>query len=156
MSSSVVTRGFSRYYVLSLLKEKAMTGKQIMEETSKRTEGAWKPSPGLVYPLLGKLLSGGLIEETEGGYKITAEGEKVLEEFSKAKGEFEKRLAPIIRFGLLGRLVAQDLVDRLEGLFKMLNEDISKFSVEQRERYRAFLRNELKRLEQSGNRVGED
>ena len=155
MSSSVVTRGFSRYYVLSLLKEKAMTGKQIMDETAKRTDGAWKPSPGLVYPLLGKLLSEGLIEETEGGHKITADGEKVLEDFSQAKGEFEKRLAPIIRFGLFGKLVAQDLVDRLEGLFKMLNEDISKFSAEQRERYKAFLRNELKRLEQSGNYVEE-
>ena len=155
MSSSVVTRGFSRYYVLSLLKEKVMTGKQIMDETAKRTEGAWKPSPGLVYPLLGKLLAEGLIEETEGGYKIKVDGEKVLEEFSKAKGEFEKRLAPLIRFGLFGKLVAQDLVDRLEGLFKMLNEDISKFSAEQRERYKAFLKNELRRMEQSGNHAEE-
>ena len=151
----MVTRGFSRYYVLSLLKEKAMTGKQVMDETAKRTEGAWKPSPGLVYPLLGKLLSQGLIEETERGYKIKAEGEKVLEEFSKAQGEFEKRLAPIIRFGLFGKLVAQDLVDRLEGIFKMLTEDISRFSAEQRERYKAFLRNELSRLEQSGSHAEE-
>jgi DNA-binding PadR family transcriptional regulator len=45
-----------------MLKEKPMTGKEIMDETSNRTEGAWKPSPGLVYPLLGKLLSEGLIE----------------------------------------------------------------------------------------------
>ena len=64
-SKSVVPRGFSRFYVLSLLKERPMTGKEIMEETAMRTEGAWKPSPGLVYPLLGKLLSGGCIEEVE-------------------------------------------------------------------------------------------
>jgi len=98
---------------------------------------------------LGKLLSGGFIEETEGGYRITTEGEKALEEFVKARGEFEKRLAPIIRFGLFGKLVAQDLMDRLEGLFRILNEDISKFNAEQKERYKDFLRNELKRLEQS-------
>ena len=61
-----------------------------------------KPSPGLVYPLLGKLLSEGLIEEAEKGYKTTAEGVRVLEDYVKSKEEFDKRFGPIIRLGLFG------------------------------------------------------
>lgn len=148
MSSSVVTRGFSRYYVLSLLRERVMTGKDIMNETAKRTVGAWKPSPGLVYPLLGKLASEGLIEEVEGGYKTTAKGETILEEYAKAQGELEKQFRPLLRLALFGRFMARDFVDRLEGLFKMLREDISKLGAEERSRYKAFLQAELRRLEE--------
>ncbi len=74
MSKSVIPRGFSRFYLLSLLEEGPMTGMEIMVETDERTKGAWKPSPGLIYPLLGKLLAQGLLEEIRGGYKPLRKG----------------------------------------------------------------------------------
>jgi DNA-binding PadR family transcriptional regulator len=148
MSRSIVPRGFSRFYVLSLLKETAMTGKQIIQETEQRSKGTWKPSPGLVYPLLGKLLSEGLIEETKNGYQITTEGEKLLQDYASADKEFEKWFGTLVRLGMFGKFMAQDAVDRIIRFFGMIREDVSNLGVEQRAKYKAFLRAELEKLEE--------
>jgi len=72
---SSVPRGFSRHFILETLKKKPHTGKEIIDFAIKQTEGKWKPSPGLIYPLLGRLLDEKLIQETVGGkYKITKRG----------------------------------------------------------------------------------
>ena len=63
--NSVIPRGFSRQYILNLLKEKPMSGKEIIDFAIYESEGKWKPSPGLIYPMLGRLLEEGLISETE-------------------------------------------------------------------------------------------
>jgi hypothetical protein len=60
---SSVPRGFSRYFILELLKKKSHTGKEIIDYAVEQSNGIWKPSPGLIYPLLGRLLDEGLIEE---------------------------------------------------------------------------------------------
>ena len=64
---SAVPRGFSRYYILQLLQKEPHTGKEIIDSAIEETGGKWKPSPGLIYPLLGRLLDEGLIEETDDG-----------------------------------------------------------------------------------------
>ena len=64
---SAVPRGFSRYYILELLKKQPHTGKEIINSAIEESDGKWKPSPGLIYPLLGRLLDEGLIEEAENG-----------------------------------------------------------------------------------------
>ena len=69
---STIPRGFSRYYILDLLKKKPLSGKEIIDSATKQSEGKWKPSPGLIYPLLGRLLDEGLIEESKDGkYQIS-------------------------------------------------------------------------------------
>ncbi len=148
-SKSVVPRGFSRYYVLSLLKERAMTGREIMDETSRRSNGAWRPSPGLVYPLLGNLLSEGLIEEVDGRYRTTETGGAKLETYEGAKDEMSRRLSGLLRIGLYGKYVAQDVVDRIIGVTEVLREDISHLTAEQRVRYRTFLKSELQKIEEA-------
>ncbi len=150
MSRSAVPRGFSRLYLLTLLSEKPMTGKQIIEETEKRTQGAWKPSPGLVYPLLAKLLTEGLIEEVEGGYKTTEKGRKVLEEYKQTYKEFERGFNTLLKIGVFSRIIAQDLIDRVIGILSLLREDIAKLGKGQIAKYKAFLQAELKRLEEEG------
>ncbi len=59
---SSIPRGFSRYFILELLEEKNRTGKEIIDYAFEQSDGIWKPSPGLIYPLLGRLLDEGLIE----------------------------------------------------------------------------------------------
>ena len=54
---SSVPRGFSRHFILETLKKKPHTGKEIIDFAIKQTEGKWKPSPGLIYPLLGRPVS---------------------------------------------------------------------------------------------------
>ena len=45
-----------------------------------QSQGIWKPSPGLIYPLLGRLLDEGLIEETilMESTKLTKKGKEPL------------------------------------------------------------------------------
>ena len=45
---SSVPRGFSRYFILELLKEKTYTGKEIIDYAVEQSNGIWKPSPGLI------------------------------------------------------------------------------------------------------------
>lgn len=71
-------RGDVRVAILSLLAEESMHGYQIIREIDKRSNGAWKPSPGSVYPTLQLLADEGLIEahEAEGKktYTLTEKG----------------------------------------------------------------------------------
>ena len=81
---SSVPRGFSRYFILELLKTKPQTGKEIINYATKQSNGIWKPSPGLIYPLLGRLLDEGLIEETEDGrYQLTKKGSETAQDVDK-------------------------------------------------------------------------
>ncbi|MBS7627233.1 PadR family transcriptional regulator, partial [Candidatus Bathyarchaeota archaeon] len=50
--TAMVPKGFLRYKVLKLLKEKPMAGSEIMGVIEEQTGGYWRPSPGSIYPLL--------------------------------------------------------------------------------------------------------
>jgi DNA-binding PadR family transcriptional regulator len=71
-------RGDIRAAILALLAEQPMHGYQIIREVSERSEGAWHPSPGSVYPTLQQLADEGLVktEESEGRrvHELTDEG----------------------------------------------------------------------------------
>ncbi|MGB7637236.1 MAG: PadR family transcriptional regulator, partial [Nitrososphaeraceae archaeon] len=72
---SSIPRGFSRRYVLDLLTEQPMTGKEIIDKAIVQSQGKWRPSPGLIYPMLGRLLDEGLVDELDDGrYTITTKG----------------------------------------------------------------------------------
>lgn len=70
--------GDVRAAILSLLAEKPMHGYQIIAEIGQRSGGAWKPSPGSVYPTLQLLADEGLIgsEAADGRktYSLTEAG----------------------------------------------------------------------------------
>ena len=61
-------RGDVRAAILLALADEPMHGYQIMQQLEERSGGAWRPSPGSVYPTLQLLEDQGLIkgEETEG------------------------------------------------------------------------------------------
>jgi len=76
-------RGDVRAAVLALLAEKPMHGYQIIHEIEERSGGAWKPSPGSVYPTLQLLADEGIIssEESNGRktYSLTDEGRLIAD-----------------------------------------------------------------------------
>ncbi|MFE1644868.1 PadR family transcriptional regulator [Microbacterium sp. P01] len=78
-----VGRGDVRASVLALLAEKPMHGYQIIQQIEERSAGAWKPSPGSVYPTLQLLADEGLIsaQESDGRktYSLTEAGRAVYE-----------------------------------------------------------------------------
>lgn len=82
-SGTRMQRGDVRAAVLSLLLDKPMHGYQIIAEIGERSGGAWKPSPGSVYPTLQLLADEGLIRAEESGgrktYSLTDEGRFVAE-----------------------------------------------------------------------------
>jgi DNA-binding PadR family transcriptional regulator len=71
-------RGHVRSAILALLAEEPLNGYQIMQTLADRTDGAWKPSPGAVYPALAQLEDEGLIEafdnEGQKAYRLTVDG----------------------------------------------------------------------------------
>lgn len=77
-TGSRMGRGDVRAAVIALLAEKPMHGYQLIHEIEERSGGAWKPSPGSVYPTLQLLADEGLIsaEESNGRktYSLTPEG----------------------------------------------------------------------------------
>ncbi|WP_235915333.1 PadR family transcriptional regulator [Puerhibacterium puerhi] len=77
-------RGEIRAAILLLLAERPMHGYQVISELAERTEGAWRPSPGAVYPALSLLADEGLVVLTDdGGRKLaslTEAGTRYVEE----------------------------------------------------------------------------
>jgi DNA-binding PadR family transcriptional regulator len=95
--TAAVPKGFLRYRVLQLLKERPMSGSELTSEIEKETGGRWKPKPGSMYPLLKHLLKDGLTTElsVEGGikrYELTEEGKTFFEEDICGSGEIRAKL----------------------------------------------------------------
>jgi DNA-binding PadR family transcriptional regulator len=64
-------RGDIRAAILALLAEQPMHGYQIMQELSERSGGAWRISPGSVYPTLSQLEDEELVQaEQQGGKRV--------------------------------------------------------------------------------------
>ena len=61
-------RGDIRAAVLALVTEQPRHGYEIIQEIAERTGGAWRPSPGSVYPTLSQLEDEGLVrvEQSDG------------------------------------------------------------------------------------------
>ncbi|MFE7517424.1 PadR family transcriptional regulator [Streptomyces sp. NPDC057540] len=84
-------RGDVRASILALLKDRPMHGYEMIREIGERSDGAWKPSPGSVYPTLQMLEDEGLITSaSEGGKKLftlTESGRAEAEEGPEAPWE---------------------------------------------------------------------
>lgn len=145
---SSVPRGFSRYYILEVLKKKPHTGKEIIDAAVKQSEGIWKPSPGLIYPLLGRLLDEGLIEETKSGkYQITRKGRATADDLDAVNDIVKKQLDVLFRIGNVGRFAAMDILERISNMGSILSSNISNMTKEETTKYKKFLESELKKLE---------
>lgn len=77
-------RGDVRAAVLLLLADEPMHGYQLMQAISDRTGGAWRPSPGAIYPTISQLEDEGLVSvDKDGGRKLvslTADGRAHLDD----------------------------------------------------------------------------
>lgn len=58
-------RGDVKSAVIALLVEQPRHGYELIQEISARTDGAWQPSPGSVYPTIAALQDGGLVQVNE-------------------------------------------------------------------------------------------
>ena len=83
-------RGDVRAALLLLLEEEPRNGYQLMEEIESRSGGAWRPSPGSVYPALSQLEDEGLIQADESAgrrtFELTDEGRSYVSENRESLG----------------------------------------------------------------------
>ncbi len=137
--AAMVPKGFLRYQVLSKLKDKPMSGSEIMCELENETKGYWRPSPGSVYPLLAWLQDQNLIKEadqTEPGirrYTLTDPGKAFLETETKSREEISKHMENLgsMWYGLHrehggGGRVMHDFFQASRGLHHELRREHSK------------------------------
>ena len=86
-----IHRGDVRTAILLVLADEPMHGYQIMQAISDRTGGAWRPSPGAVYPTIAQLEDEDLVTtQQEGGRRLvtlTSEGRTYVEERSARMGD---------------------------------------------------------------------
>jgi DNA-binding PadR family transcriptional regulator len=125
-----------------------MTGKEIIDKAIVQSGGKWRPSPGLIYPLLGRLLEEGLIDETDNGrYKITTKGMEMSSDIESVHNIMQKQLDVVLRVGNVGKFMALDLIDRISAVGAALSSNLDRMTVQERNKYKDFLITELNKLE---------
>jgi DNA-binding PadR family transcriptional regulator len=146
---SSIPRGFSRRYILDLLTEQPMTGKEIIDRAIVQSQGRWRPSPGLIYPMLGRLLDEGLIDELDSGrYKTTQKGLIMATNLQSINNIFEKQLDLISRIGNVGKFMTMDLIDRISTIGSTLSSNLDKMTEEEKKKYKQFLLDELRKFQE--------
>jgi DNA-binding PadR family transcriptional regulator len=96
------------YYVLGLLAQGDMYGKKILESIADMTRGSWRPSPGLIYPLLKKIVRLGYateyLDDSQGHprrfYNLTTSGEECLLQMQKEIGESLQKTIEVLSLHL--------------------------------------------------------
>ncbi len=112
-------RGDVRAAILVLLDEEPRNGYGLMQEIEQRSQGAWRPSPGSVYPALSQLEDEGLVRsiEREGRklFELTDEGRAHVEERREELGSPWDQASGGVREGafemrdLIGQLAAASM-----------------------------------------------
>ncbi|HVP23440.1 MAG TPA: PadR family transcriptional regulator [Conexivisphaerales archaeon] len=109
MSPQGAPRGLLHVYALWKISDKPLSGYQLMQDIESRTEGAWRPGPGAIYPILKKLSACGYVKQVKGGpevagrsiYEITPAGKKRVaadKKVFRSSGE---------RWALMGRIFSE-------------------------------------------------
>ena len=146
---SAVPRGFSRYYILKQLQKMPHTGKEIINSAIEDSDGKWKPSPGLIYPLLGRLLDEGLIEETEDGkYQITDEGKTISKDLEVFNRNMKEQIDTVMKMANVGKFMAMDVLERVTILGNLLSSNVSNMTNHEVEKYKKFLKSELEKIKE--------
>ncbi len=94
MRAPKASRGDVRAAILALLREGPRNGYQIMSEIEERSGGAWRPSPGAVYPALSQLADEGLVtdekSESRRTFSLTDAGREYVQRNPEmARGAWE-------------------------------------------------------------------
>lgn len=98
-------------YILTLLSRGPESGYSIIQKIDEKTEGAWRPGPGTIYPLLAGLVKEGQARPASHGSK----GRKLYALTSKGKRELENLKSVIAGMGRKEGVMAKLFADILPG-----------------------------------------
>jgi DNA-binding PadR family transcriptional regulator len=126
-----------------MLSRQQETGYSIMRAIDEKTEGAWRPGAGTVYPLLRSLVKEGLLEKSGAAdsdstvkYLVTKKGKQELKEMQRTLASAGKRERVMIRLFadlLPAEVWATAFVNRGREIFDVFQEKISQIPQPQRE-----------------------
>jgi DNA-binding PadR family transcriptional regulator len=126
-----------------MLSKQQETGYSIMRVIEEKTEGAWRPGAGTVYPLLRSLVKEGLLEKARPKdedatvkYSVTRKGKQELEEMQRTLASAGKRERVMIRLFadlLPAEAWATAFVNRGREIFDVFQEKIALIPQPQRE-----------------------
>jgi DNA-binding PadR family transcriptional regulator len=128
MRSAGVPKGFLHHLTLQLLKQRPMSGSEIMDQLQEYTD--WRPSPGSVYPLLSLLQDEGLIRPHEDGdpslkrFTLTEAGLQEINELTEHSQHMRNRNKSIRK--IYWRLH----MEMPEGLYKSLSGFMDAFEAD--------------------------
>ena len=89
--------GGLKSWVLYMLGERPMNGAEIMDSMESMSYGAWRPSPGSIYPLLSKMVEEKLIIKREDGrYVLASEGYDRINYFGEGWGSKQYTVSSIL------------------------------------------------------------
>lgn len=132
-----------------------MSGKELIDKAIAESGGVWKPSTGLIYPMLGRLIEEGLIDQMDDGrYKIMMKGLAMIKDLESVHNLFQKQFEILLRLGNTGRFITLDLFDRISNIRPALTSNFDKMTEQERNRYKQFLRTELRKVNQQETQEG--
>jgi len=96
----VAPRGLLFFYALLSISKKPMSGYDLMREIEDKTEGAWRPGPGAVYPTLQRLARQGFVKARKKSgvgpiqvsYEVTRAGLRNIANAKSALGSSGERM----------------------------------------------------------------
>ena len=151
-------RGMLRHITLQILKNRPMSGSELMDEIEEYTE--WRPSPGSIYPLLNQLREEGLIEKyrnddpTLKRFALTQDGKNELVEHKKFDDQFRKRNKTMRKiYWRLHREMPEDLYESFTKLYDQIEKTYQRTidNSEKSEKLREILQKTHKELEELEN-----
>jgi len=100
---------------------------------------------------MGRLIQEGLIDQMDDGrYKIMMKGLETIKDLDSVQNIFQKQFELLLRLGNTGRFITLDLLDRISNLAPALASNFDKMTEQERNRYKHFLRTELRKVNQQG------
>jgi DNA-binding PadR family transcriptional regulator len=142
-------RGLFKYIVLQYLQEKPCHGYEIIRALGHRFHGFYVPSPGTVYPRLGRLEQNGYVTSVEQAgrkvYTITEEGRRFLAENASLEKEINERLSNWENPENMEEI--RTIMRELARLAEILTWEIRRLSPEKLKRIRAMLMQAQQQME---------
>lgn len=113
-------RGILSIYILHSIKNEPKTGYDLIAEIKEKTEGAWIPSKGTIYPLLKHLNEENLItikqvgERSKQIFMITKDGEKTLKNAKKQGKKIEENFLKFRKlFSEIAEIKNKEIVEHM-------------------------------------------
>ena len=131
--------GGMRYVVLYMLGESPKNGAEIMESVERMSMGAWRPSPGSIYPLLSQLTEEAMIWKREDQrYELTSLGMEEIGMHGHDHGHQQQQ----------GPYTTEGSISELESYISYL-EDLPREKLSQYEGRLSRISDRLQRLKES-------